>query len=127
MNHKQCSKINTELHKKFLPKLGIDVHLPLVYRYGPKKYQGLASLNTENKQFIEKVKLFITHAGTSTQLGQSIQLLLEAMHLQMGTNKHIFSLDYQKYQCLCEIGWITHLWEMTWKNQIEIDDIMKNQ
>jgi len=32
MNHKQCSKINTELHKKFLPKLGIDVHLPLVYR-----------------------------------------------------------------------------------------------
>ena len=121
MNHKQCSKINTELHKKFLPKLGIDVHLPLVYRYGPKKYQGLASLNTENKQFIEKVKLFITHAGTSTQLGQSIQLLLEAMHLQMGTNKHIFSLDYQKYQCLCEIGWITHLWEMTWKNRVEIE------
>ena len=61
------------------------------------------------------------HAGTSTQLGQSIQLILEVMHLQIGTNRHIFTLDYDKYQCLCEIGWITYLWEMAWKHGVKIE------
>jgi len=80
MDTKQCKAINTELHKNFLPKIGIDVHLPLVYRYAPKKFQGLNSLNAENKQFIEKMKMFLTHASTDTQLGKSIHLILEAMH-----------------------------------------------
>jgi len=42
------------------------------------------------------------------------------MHLYIGTNKHIFTLDYDKYQCLSEIGWITHLWEMTWNYGVQI-------
>ena len=120
MDTKQCKAINTELHKKFLPKIGIDVHLPLVYRYAPKKFQGLNSLNVEDKQFIEKMKMFLMHASTDTQLGKSIHLILEAMHIQIGTNFPIFSLNYDKYQCLSEKGWITHLWEMTHKYNIQL-------
>ena len=120
MDTKQCKAINVELHRNFLPKIGVDVHLPLVYRYAPKKFQGLNSLHVENKQFIEKMKMFLMHASTNTQLGKSIHLILEAMHIQIGTNHHIFSLDYDKYQCLSEKGWITHLWEMTHKHQIKL-------
>ena len=120
MSTSQCQLINAQLHKRFLPKLGIDVHLPLVYRYAPKKYQGLATLNVENKQFNEKMKMFLMHSSTNSQLGKTIQLILEAMHIQIGTHHHIFSLDYKKYQCLSVKGWIDHLWQMTSKYDIEI-------
>ena len=46
---KQCHQINVQLHKKCIPKIGVDVHLSLVYRNAPIKYQGLNSLHTEDK------------------------------------------------------------------------------
>ena len=47
LNTSQCKTIDIHLHKKFLPRIGIDVHLPLAYRYSSPRYQGLGSLNTE--------------------------------------------------------------------------------
>ena len=120
MSTSQCQSINSELHKRFLPKIGIDSHLPLVYRYSPKKYQGLASLNVETKQYIENLKMFLYHVSTGSQLGKSIQLILEAMHIQMGTHLHIFSLPYDKYKCLNTSGWINHIWKMSWKYNIKV-------
>ena len=117
----QCKDINAKLHKRFLPRIGIDTHMPLIFRYAPKKYQGLGSMNVEVKQFQEKVKIFLTHANTNSQLGQMIKVNLEYMHITIGVNTQIFSLPYSKYKMLCEDGWIQNLWEYTEKYNIKIE------
>ena len=109
----QCKTINTNLHKTYLPRIGIESHLPLVYRYSSHRYQGLGSFDTEVQQFIEKIKIFLFHAGTKSQLGQFIQISLESLHLLIGVNTPIFQLPYSKYGILAEKGWIEHLWKMT--------------
>ena len=116
----QCISINAKLHKNFLPRIGIDNHMPLVYRYAPNKYQGLSSMNVEVKQFTEKLKMFLTHANTDSQLGKSIQLNLESIHLTAGINSSIFSLPYSKYGILLEDGWIQNLWQSAEKYNISI-------
>ena len=55
MNSKQCHKLNVHLHKVFLPRIGVDSHLPLVYRYAPHRFQGLNSLHIEATQFVENL------------------------------------------------------------------------
>ena len=106
----QCKIINTRLHKTMLPKIVIDVHLPLVYRYSLSRYQGLGSLNTERTQFIEKLKIFLKHINSTSQLGLSFQANIESHHLLLGSNQTVFSLDFDKYGFLTVSGWITHLW-----------------
>ena len=69
----QCKTINSKLHKTYLPRIGIKLHMPLLYRYSPHKHQGLGLLNTEVQHFIEKIKIFLFHAGTKSQLGQFIK------------------------------------------------------
>ena len=97
------------------------MHLPLAYRYAPKCLQGLGSMNIEVKQFTAKLKIFLQHAGTSSQIGKMIQLNIEIIHLLIGMNQPIFSLDYSKYGHLAERGWITHIWEMCDQYKISID------
>jgi len=78
-------------------------------------------MNIEVKQFTEKLKIFLQHAGTLSQIGKMIQLNIESMHLLIGMNQPIFSLDYSKYGHLAERGWITHIWEMCDQCKISID------
>ena len=120
MTQNECKLINIQLHKKYLSRIGIDMHLPLAYRYSPPKYQGLGSLDVESKQFIEKLKIFLTHAGTETQLGISIKIMMESMNLMVGVNKSIFETSYAKYGFLAEIGWMQNLWQMSQKYNIQI-------
>jgi len=110
--------LNTQLHKNFLPRIGIDAHLSLVYRYAPKSMQCPGSLHVEDKQFIEKIKLFLMHAGTESQIGISIKMIMESLHLLIGTNHHLFSLPYPKYSFLGTTSWVQHLWEMAYKYKV---------
>ena len=121
LSSKQCHKINVQLHKKYIPKMGVDIHLPLVYRHAPTRYQGLGSLHVEEKQFIEKLKIFLFHVSTDTQLAQIIKHNLESLQLILGTHHHIFQLAYDKYGMLVPKSWITHLWEMSCKYKISIN------
>ena len=120
MTSNECKLINIQLHKSYLSRIGIDSHLPLAYRYSPLQYQGLNSLDVETKQFIEKLKIFITHAGTDTQLGTSIKIMLENITLMIGVNKSIFDVSFKDYGYLAEIGWIQQLWETSQQYGIKI-------
>ena len=42
LTRKQYKQLETLLYKDLLPKMGISSKLPLVYRYAPHKFQGLA-------------------------------------------------------------------------------------
>ena len=116
----QCRTINTQLHKTMLPKMSIDVQLPLAYQYSLSRYQGLGSLNTERTQFIKKLKIFIKHISSTSQLGLSFQTNIESHHLLLDSNQTMFSLDFDKYGFLNVSGWITHLWEMLHKYNIQM-------
>jgi hypothetical protein len=116
----QCTTLNKAIHKKFISRIGINKHLPLSYRYAPKKYQGLGSLNVETQQLIEKLKIFMFHCHQSTVLGQSIMTILESMQLLLCMDQPIFLLSYEKYGFLCakEHTWISHLWQTCEKHCI---------
>ena len=120
MSKRQCKYINTHLHKKFLSKIGINGHLPLAYRYAPKRFQGLGSFEVESKQFIKKLKTFLWHASTKSQLGDFIKLTIESQQLLIGTNHHLFSISFEKYGCLAETSWITELWRTSNEYDIQI-------
>ena len=100
--------------------MGIDVHLPLAYRYSSPRYQGLGSFNTERSQLIEKLKIFLKHMNSSSQLGLSFKANIEGHHLLLGSNHNLFSLDFNKYGFLTVSSWITHLWEMLHKYNIQL-------
>ena len=95
MSSNECKIINKQLHKTYLSRIGVDSHLPLAYRYAPIRYQGLNSLNVETKQFVEKLKILLTHAGTNSQLGISIQNILEGINLMIGVNIPIFQASFE--------------------------------
>jgi len=114
-------KLNVHLHKKFLPRIGVDSHLPLVYRYSPHRYQGLNSLHVEVKQFVENLKIFLFHMSTKTQFAQILKANIQSLQLCIGSNSHIFHLSYEKYGFLVPPSWITHLWEMSFSYQIQIN------
>ena len=120
LNTSQCKTIDIHLHKKFLPRIGIDVHLPLAYRYSSPRYQGLGSLNTETTQFVEKLKIFLTHISYDSQLHSLLHATIESHHLLIGSNKFLFSLPFAKYGFLTVNSWITHLWEMLQKYDIQL-------
>ena len=92
--------------KKFLSQIGVNSHVPLAYRYAPSKYQGLESLNAQVKQFIEKLKIFIMHAGTESQMGHTIKIMLENINLMVGVNKFMFKTSFKDYKIISEEGWI---------------------
>ena len=73
------------------------------------KYQCPNSLHIEDKQFIEKLKLFLFHMNTETLLAQLIKINLESLQLLLGTNHHIFHVSYDKYGMLAPTSWISHL------------------
>ena len=121
-NERQCNRIDAQIHNTFLPKIGVDTHLPLAYRYAPTRYQGLGSMNIEVQQLIEKIKIFLPNAGQDTQMAHFIKSQLESLHLLLGTNRNIFDLKYDRYGMLVknEKGWLVHLWENLKKFDVEI-------
>jgi len=111
MSDAECKKIDTMLHKTFLPRIGIIRTMSIAYRSAPSRYQGLGSLHTSSRQFILKTKNFLQHANSETQLGKSITNTLESLHLLMGINTPLFDLSYDDYGFLAETTWITNLWQ----------------
>ena len=119
-NKKQCTAIDAELYSTILPRMNMNRHLPLVYRYGPKKCHGLGLSQTVIKQYIEKVKKLLQHANQPTQLGISIISILETIHLTMGVSTPLFQLEYSKFQFLLEPCWIKDIWRISSKYNIQI-------
>ena len=110
---KDCKKVDTMVHKTLLPRLGIVRTMSIAYRSSPAKYQGLGSLHTSSKQFLLKIKLFLQHANTTSQIGLNIKNILESLHLLMGINTPLFQLSFVDYGFLAESSWISHLWMKT--------------
>lgn len=122
MSGQECKKIDTAMHKTYLSRMGINKHLPLAYRYASKRYQGLNSLHVESQQLISKLQIFLTHMNQNTQLGLSIQAVMESTQLLTCMDTPFFQLSFSEYGFLIhkEKSWISHLWEMITRYAIKI-------
>ena len=116
----QCIAIDATLYSTVLPRIGMNRHLPLVFRYGPEPCHGLGLPQTVIQQYVDKVKLLLQHANQDTQLGKSIISILETIHLSMGVQTPIFRLDYSKFHFLLEPCWIKDIWKISSKYNIQI-------
>ena len=108
---KQCKQLETLLYKDLLPKMGISSKLPLVYRYAPHKFQGLALLQLYVHIIIEKLKFFLPHATRQSQLGMTFQASLEAIQIEIGSQQQFFQLNFHTYGFLTPTSWLATLWE----------------
>ena len=122
LNTSECRKLDTLMHKVYVSRIGINQHLPLAYRYAPKRYQGLSSIHIESTQLIHKLKIFLSHVNQNTQLGRSIMSMLESTQLFLCVDTNFLQLDYNKYGHIIkkEKGWLAHLWQMCHKYKIQI-------
>jgi len=121
-NSIQCIRLDRALHKSYVSRICINKHLPLAFRYAPKRFQGLNSLHISTQQFIEKIKIFLYHVHQNKPLGKSINIILESMQLLLCLDTPIFSLPFDTYGFLCkkEQSWISDLWENAWKFELSI-------
>ena len=123
MSEKEGNTIEKKLYKTMLPRMGVARNISLAYRYAPKRYQGLGCLEIQIQQYCEKVKMFLYHANTESQIGHSIKANIESLHLLIGVNKPLFELSFDQYGFLSETTWLSHLWKMSCKLGISISGL----
>lgn len=113
----ECKQLEVLLYGFLLPKMGISSKFPLVYRYAPHKFQGLALLQIYLHIIIEKLKLFLPNVTKKSQLGLSFQASLETIQLEIGSASQFFRLRFHDFGFLTPISWLATLWEgISWYN-----------
>ena len=93
---KQCIDIMKPAYGKILAKMGLNRHLPLVYRYAPKELNGMGLPHVHTLQGIAQMKAFVSHMKSNTKLGALIEAEMETANLEMGTGTHIFDLEFNQ-------------------------------
>ena len=68
----ECESLQKRLYKMTLTKIGVISHIPTVFRYAPKCFQGLALPNIYTDQGIYQIIHFLKHIGEDSQDGKMI-------------------------------------------------------
>ena len=116
----ECEEIMKPAYKVILAKLGSNRHIPRVYRYAPKGMNGLGLPHVYTMQGCAKLKSFLTHMRRGTKIGNSLETMLEASNIELGTDVCIFSLKYDRWEKLLTRSWIKSLWEFVDRYNINL-------
>ena len=103
-----------------LPRICINRHIALVYRYSPKCFHGLGLKHLYTDQGIEQIKMLLSHGGTDSYCGILIQCCYELLQLEVGTLTSFFNLDYSKYSFLCTESYIKSVWKYADEKDIQL-------
>ena len=69
LSKSECEKIMKPVYNIIISKIGVNKHIPLEYRYGPKSMQGLELLHLYTIQGIEQIRYILQHGGQDNQIG----------------------------------------------------------
>ena len=94
-----------------LPKIGVNRHIPLAFRYVPNCFQGLELPNIYTDQGIFQITHLLRHIGEESQDGKMILINLEAAQITIGTTTPFLNVPYYDYECMIPNSWIKSLWE----------------
>ena len=90
--------------------------------YGPKEEEGLGREDLFIYQGTSKIALLTEHLALQTMTGELLRCSIEAAKVEIGIGRNIFSLDFERFGCLCTDGVIKHIWEFAYNNNIRIED-----
>ena len=90
--------------------------------YGPKEEGGLGREDLFIYQGTSKIALLTEHLALQTMTGELLRCSIEAAKVEIGIGRNIFSLDFERFGCLCTDGVIKHIWEFAYNNNIRIED-----
>ena len=99
MTIKEFEKIMISAYKVILAKMGLNRHIPAVFRYAPTFLGGLGLPHIFDMQGIAKIKDVLYHCGKGTIVGKMIEAQLEVCHLHVGVGDNIFTADSRAISC----------------------------
>ena len=105
----ECEDIMKPAYKIVLSKMGINRNIPLVYRYAPKSMNGLGVPHIYTMQGCAHIKSTIDHINSGTKLGTMMTAQLEAINIELGTDKHLFLLHYPTWNRLLTDCWFKQI------------------
>ena len=108
------------LKEAALNKTRTSAKFPLDVVYGTLEDGGLGMTNLYTKLGITKIKKFVEHLDKDTITGKMIRTSLEALKLEIGVGRDIFTLDYDRYGPIATDCWVKSIWEYAHKNDMDI-------
>ena len=84
LTKKECERLMIPLYACALPRMGVNRHIALVYRYGPKCFHGLGLKHLYTDQGIEQLKILLSHGGSDSYCGILLQCCYELLQLEVG-------------------------------------------
>lgn len=102
----ECDTLQKPLYKMILPKIGLNQHIPLAFRYAPKCFHGMELRDICTDQGIFQIIHFLQHIGEETQDGKMIICNIECAQIQIGTVTPFLNLPFYEYEILLPNSWI---------------------
>jgi hypothetical protein len=77
--------------------------------------------DSESSSLLTWLKTLLHHGNRDTVLtGQPIQQSMELLQLEVGTDKPLFSDDYETYQSLATDCWLKHVWRFQQEYDLQL-------
>jgi len=118
----QCDQVMAPCYRRGLPAVGIMCSFPRAILQAPYDYYGLGITNLYLEQGIQHILAILRYGpNNDDSTGKLIRLGLETLHLELGLNGHLLSLDWPTLHHMTTPTWITHTWRFMHENGISIE------
>ena len=122
LSEKECDSIMWILLKEFLPRSGVNRFVKRDVLYAPISLQGLGLKNLYMTQGLNHVCDIIEHTWKDSITGNFINVSLESLRLEIGTNDCILQSNISTFaEILLTHSWIRHTWQFMSENHITMD------
>ena len=120
LTSEQCKSLEASIYRESLPRCGISSKLPLIMRYGSRKYMGLAIPEFEIQQGLSHTRELLTSFDTNTTTAEQFKISLELIHLLVGTSDWIFDKFDVSFTDYIDNSWMRTTWNFLVKHQFQI-------
>ena len=100
-----------KLYRKMLPFLGVNRNIKSEWRHLPHTFGGIGLKRLLSEVVIARINLFIQHYKTPSTLGAKLSHSLEALQLELGTNKCPLQLPFKPLGPIATDCWCKSFWE----------------
>ena len=117
----QCNILMKQINPVLLHAAGLQEHSPRSISEAGAEYAGFDLTHLYNLHGQEKLQFFLMHIRKNDSTGKLLQIPQKHTQLQLGIGTPFFSTDYDAYSYLCQLTWLTHLWQYTSSCGLEIE------
>ena len=122
LTEKECNHVMAPMLMGGLSSSGINRNIPREILYGPKNEGGLGLWNLYDFQGLSQIAFLVEHISNNNMSGDLLRCSIESAHIELGTGKNIFLLNFDKYGPLLTECWIKNIWRYAYENGIVIQE-----